>query len=98
MDMAHIPRWSGKLRRLIRPSHKGVGWFYAIPLCREHHLEQHRIGYEKFSSKYFQSSLEPYRWIAQTLASLLDILPPECDSMEVCCEWINEEVVAHEDL
>ena len=63
--------------RYVRPSHKGVGWYFAIPLCRECHREQHRIGYEVFANKYLGGVDEMYRSIANLVGECFGIEVPK---------------------
>ena len=50
VDMAHLLAPSKRLRSGERPrdwgtrSHKGVHWYFAIPLCKECHAKQHALG------------------------------------------------------
>lgn len=73
VDIAHVRPWSSKLGRLTRRTHKGVGWFYAVPLCRKHHLEQGQQREEVWFESNVDGGLHAvYFWIAKTLAELCE--------------------------
>ena len=74
VDIAHIPRWSEKIGGFIAPSHKGNGWFFAIPLCRMCHLTQHRMGYTRFAGPRMRAH---YKFIADAVANVFDVEVPE---------------------
>lgn len=49
-DAAHVRVMrSTKTGELLGRSHKGRAGYGCIPLCRQHHLEQHEIGEARFA-------------------------------------------------
>jgi len=72
VDMAHIPRWMPKLQRLGKASHVGNAWFFAIPLCRRCHLDQHKHKALDWLDEHVGLD-RAYGWVANTLSDLLGI-------------------------
>jgi hypothetical protein len=66
--LATTPRTQRPLDR-THTSHKGVHGLYCIPLTKELHREQHRIGLQAFFSKYEFSMAEVYSYISEMLAN-----------------------------
>jgi len=70
VDIAHIKPWSAKISDFTRRTHKGVGWFFAIPLCRSCHEAQTASGNEHEWLRANVGLVRAYGWVAETVAGL----------------------------
>jgi len=89
VDIAHIRPWSFKLNGFGARSHKGAGWFFAIPLCREHHNAIHKTAEGTWLDKNIDGGrLGAYRWIYNQLNAAR---PAKCKKIEVVPESTDAE-------
>lgn len=71
VDIAHVKPWSERLGGFTRRTHKGIGWFFAIPLCRHHHLQLGSSSEHLWLESNIPGGLVAvYGWIAKTVAKI----------------------------
>lgn len=70
-----------------------MGWFYAVPLCREHHLSQGAEREDIWFDKHLDGGIaEAYSWV---LSAILEICE-EDTSIQCIREYDSAEDIARE--